>query len=125
MFTSVLVASEYAVVANKNFKKISKADIKSIYLKKLSYMNDKKIVPINLSSRDKIRKSFEKKIFHMSFTRLKSYWTKQHYLGHRPPITMKSQKSVNLFIKKVDVSIGYMDVRNVDKNLKIIYRWSD
>jgi len=125
IFTSLLIANEYAVVANKEFQNLSKADIKVIYLKKSSYINDKKVIPINLGSRDKIRKSFEKNVLNMSFPRLKAYWTKQHYLGHRPPITMKSQESIKLFIQKIDSAVGYMEVKNVTNNLKILYKWSD
>jgi len=125
LFTSLLLANNYAVVANSMFKNLSKADIKAIYLKKLSYINNKKVIPINLSSRDKIRKSFEKNVLNMSFPRLKAYWTKQHYLGHRPPITMKSQESIKLFIQKIDSAVGYMEIKNVTNNLKILYKWSD
>jgi hypothetical protein len=61
----------------------------------------------------------------MSFSRLKTYWTKEHYLGHRPPISMKSQESIKAFINKVDGSLGYINIENVDENMKIIYKWRD
>jgi len=125
LFTSQLYATEYAVVINKNIESLHLGQIKAFFLKKTSYLGDEAIVPINLSSRNPIRISFEKKVLHMSFTRLKSYWTKQHYLGHRPPISMKSQASVKAFIEKVDGAIGYMDLKKVDGDLKIVYKWSD
>ncbi len=122
---SLLIANEYAIVANKSIHEASLGQIKALFLKKSSYIKNKKVVPVNLSSRNPIRIHFEKHILHMSFNRLKSYWTKQHYLGHRPPISMKSQKSIKTFIKKVDGSIGYMELKNVDDELSILYKWSE
>lgn len=118
-------ANDYAVVTGKNFAEISIGQIKALFLKKTSYLGDKAIVPLNLSSRDSVRRSFEKKVLHMNFNRLKSYWTKQHYLGHRPPVSMKSQESVKVFIQKVDGAIGYMELQKVDNSLNIVYKWSD
>jgi len=120
-----LNATEYAVVTNKNIDALRLGQIKAFFLKKTSYLGANPVIPINLSSRHRIRISFEKQVLHMSFTRLKSYWTKQHYLGHRPPISMKSQESIKAFIEKVDGAIGYMELEKVDGSLKIVYKWSE
>jgi ABC-type phosphate transport system substrate-binding protein len=118
-------ADEYVIVANKNMKELSLGEIKAIFLKKISFTNDIKVIPINLSSRDAVRSKFEQQILKMNLIKLKSYWTKQHYLGRRPPITMKSQEAIKTFVKKVDGAIGYMNVNNVDDSVKILYKWSD
>lgn len=118
-----LSASEYAIVANKNMPSLTKAQVKAIFLKKMLITNDINIVPINLSPKDSLRIDFEKTILKSNFRRLKSYWTKQHYLGHRPPISMKSQESAIAFLKKVDGAITYVEVKNIDKNMKIIFKW--
>jgi len=120
-----LFSDEYAVVTNNSVESVTLGQIKALFLKKTGYLGNRAIVPVNLSSRNPIRVSFEKRVLHMSFNRLKSYWTKQHYLGHRPPISMKSQASVNAFIQKVDGSIGYMRLEKVANGMKIVYRWSD
>lgn len=123
--TLYLHAGEYIVVANKNMKALSLTEIKAIYLKKLSYTGDTKLLPINLSLRDKVRKSFERNVLHMNFARLNAYWTKQHYLGHRPPLTMKSQKAIIKMVHKIDGAIGYLEKNHIDSNLQILYQWSD
>jgi len=120
-----LYASEYVVVSNKHIKTLSLTQIKAIYLKKLSYKKDTKLLPINLGLRDKIRKSFEKEVLQMNTARLKAYWTKQHYLGRRPPLSMKSQEAVKKLVKKVDGAIGYINIDALDDELLIIYRWRD
>ena len=118
-------ANEYVVVSNKNMKDISKTQIRAIFLKKLSILDNIKIVPVNLQARNSLRVNFENMVLNMSFGRLKSYWTAQHYLGHRPPLSMKSQESIKSFIKKVDGAIGYMDKKNLDKDLKVLYEWKE
>ncbi|MDQ7068493.1 MAG: hypothetical protein Q9M40_11240 [Sulfurimonas sp.] len=67
----------------------------------------------------------KKKVLKMNFSRLKSYWTKQHYLGRRPPLTMKSQEAIKTFVKKVDGAIGYIDIQNLDESVKVLYTWKD
>ena len=104
---------------------LSPSQIRAIYLKKLILIHDTKAVPINLDARDPLREKFEQHILEMNFDRLQSYWTKEHYLGHRPPISLKSQESVKTFIKKVDGSIGYINIDSMDDSLKILYRWSE
>lgn len=123
--SSLSMADEYAVIANKNMKNLSNSQIKAIFLKKLTLINNIKIVPVNLGVRDSMRLKFEKEILHMGFSRLKAYWTKQHYLGHRPPVSMKSQSGVKSLINKVDGAIGYINIKNIDDSVHVIYKWSE
>ncbi len=125
LFSTISLADTYAVIVNKNMKNINKVQIKAIFLKKLTRINNIKVVPVNLNARDGLRRKFEKELLHMSFARLKAYWIKQHYLGNRPPLSMKSQESVREFVKKVDGAIGYIDTKHVDESVKVIYEWSD
>ncbi len=116
---------EYVVVANKHMEDLSPSQIRAIFLKRLLFIGDMKAVPLNLDARDPLREKFEQHILEISFDRLQSYWTKEHYLGHRPPISLKSQESVKAFVKKVDGSIGYINIDSMDDSLKILYRWSE
>jgi ABC-type phosphate transport system substrate-binding protein len=118
-------ADEYVVVSNKNMKDLNLLEIRAIFLKKITLIDDIKVVPINLEAGDDLRLKFEAEVLKMSFLRLKTYWTKEHYLGHRPPISMKSQESIKAFLHKVDGSIGYMSAQNVDENMKVVYKWRD
>ncbi len=119
------LANEYAVISNKNIKELSESEIKAIFLKKLTFIDNFAAVPVNLEAGDSLRVKFEEKLLDMSFERLKSYWTKEHYLGHRPPVNMKSEESVKAFVKKVDGAIGYINANSVDDSVKVLYKWSD
>ncbi len=125
LFCTLSFADTYAVIVNKNMKNINKVQIKAVFLKKLTHINGVKMIPVNLNARDPLRRKFEKEILHMSFTRLKAYWIKQHYLGNRPPLSMKSEDSVKEFVKKIDGAIGYIHLEKVDNSVKVIYQWSD
>ena len=118
-------ADEYVVISNKNAHNLSTKQIKAIYLKKLIIVNDVSMVPVNLDSGDELRDKFEQEILGMNSSQLKKYWTQQHYLGHRPPISLKSQESVKRFIKNVDGSVGYLETSNLDDNIKTLYTWRD
>lgn len=125
LLQNLLSAKEYLIVANKDIRTLTKAEVKAVYLKKIIYLDDHKLVPVNLEVSNKVRAAFEKDVLNMGYIRLKSYWTKQHYLGHRPPIIMKSQESVKKFIQKVDGAVGYIEADKFENDLKIIYKWSD
>jgi ABC-type phosphate transport system substrate-binding protein len=118
-------ADEYAVIANQKMKDLSTTQIKAIFLKKITVIEDINAVPVNLGARDPIREKFETKIVGMNFERLKSYWAKEHYLGKRPPVGMQSEESVKAFVKNVEGAIGYINAKNLDNSVKVLYRWSE
>ena len=121
-----LYAQDYFVVAHKDVKDLTSEQIRAIFLKKLFVVDGRHLVPINLQARDSTRQEFEHKIVHMNFQRMKSYWAKQHYQGHRPPLSMRSEDAVLRFIQKVEGSLGYVSQKpNTSyNNIKIIYKWS-
>ncbi len=125
LLSIISFADEYAVISNNKMKDLSTIQIKAIFLKKITVIDNINIVPVNLGVKDPLRKKFEKKIIKMRFSRLKSYWTKHHYLGHRAPISMKSEASVKAFVQKVEGAIGYINANNIDESVKVIYRWSE
>ena len=125
LLTTITSADTYVVIANKNMNDLSAAQLKAIFLKRLTVIDNINIVPVNLGARDPLRSEFEKKVLKMRFSRLRSYWTKQHYLGHRPPITMQSEESIKTFVHKIEGAIGYINEANLDTRVKILYRWSD
>jgi ABC-type phosphate transport system substrate-binding protein len=118
-------AQEYAVVSNKFLKKLSKKQIKAIFLKKLTYIDGVHLVPVNLSPSSPIREKFEKNILNMSKKRLKAYWVKKHYLGKRPPVTMKSQESAIKFIQNVSASLTYVKASKIAPSTNVLYRWEE
>jgi len=118
-------ADEYVIISNSSFKHLTKQQIKAIYLKKTTRIDGITLVPINLEYNNVLREKFNKEILHMSTEQLKEYWTQQYLLGVKPPISMKSQKSIKAFVKNVDGAIGYINKKNIDNNVRILYSWND
>lgn len=124
LFFLSLNADELVVIANKAniFKnRLSKQDISRIYLKKKRYNSSLKLVALNLSASDPLRKDFEHSVLKMSDRQLAAYWAKQHYQGKRPPLSMMSAESVIAFVREVEGAIGYIPKTSADNSVKIIY----
>lgn len=123
-----LEAAQFAVIANKESKidiRLDANEIRRIYLKKRRYIDALKLVPLNLFASDPLRESFQKEVLSMSDRQLASYWAKQHYLGHRPPLTMMSVESVVAFVREVNGAIGYVPKEAADASVKIIYEYKE
>lgn len=122
---AISFGDEYVVISNSKMKDLSTAQIKAIFLKKITVIDNINAVPVNLGAMDLTREKFENKIVEMNFERLKSYWTKEHYIGKRPPVSMQSEESVKAFVKNVEGAIGYINANNLDNSVKVLYRWSE
>ncbi len=121
-FLSTLHASEFHIVVNDAFplKTLTKKQLKSIYLKKVSYIDGVKILAINISSNDPLRTEFEKAVLSMNKKSLKAYWSKAHYRGIRPPKVLKSSKNILSYIASIEGAIAYISKEIKSENLRII-----
>ncbi len=125
LLVAILIQADerFVLVGNHNFPvdKLSKFQIKQIYLKKARFIDGVAITPINYQAQNLLRKRFEKSIFSMSQKRLKRYWLKEHYLGRRAPVVQKSIKSALLFVVRVDGAVAYVPYSQADVDVKILY----
>lgn len=105
-----LTANDYCIVVHKDFplKQLSAQQLKSIYLKKVHYIDGVKVVALNISARDPLRKKFDTLVLSMSPYTLKQYWKKAHYRGIQPPKVVKSFESAVSYLQNVEGSIAYV-----------------
>lgn len=122
---SSVFSFEYAVVTNdkSQIQKLSVKQIKDIFTKKRNFINEFKIIPVNISASSKLRERFEQKILKTNREKINRYWIKQHFQGITPPIVQSSENSVKLFIKNVKGAIGYLPIYAVDSELKVLYEF--
>ena len=117
-------AMQIAVIANKNFpvSDLSKNEIKKIFLKKKIFIKGKKVIPVNLKNKSKIRQLFQKHILKMDNEEYNLYWNEKYFNGIKPPVVMLSQEAVIKFVKNVDNALGYVELRKVKetKDIKIL-----
>ena len=119
----MLNAEKFALVTQSQspIYRLTKKDVRMIYLKKRRFWDDMKLVALNLPPQNSLRKSFENNILNMDAEQLDKYWIKEHYKGYRPPYRVESVDSMILFIKKVEGAIGYIPIDKLDNDLKVIY----
>lgn len=105
-----LMAGDFHIVANKKFplERLSKEQLKKIYLKKVTYIDGVKIFAINIAPNNELRDEFEKAMITMSKKHLKSYWNKAHYHGIRPPKSLKSNESILSYVANIEGAIAYV-----------------
>lgn len=118
-----LFAQEIVVIANPHMRALTKGEIRGVFLRKIHIVDGVKVVPLNLEASNPLRHAFQKHLLHMSLSQAQHYWMRQHYLGHRPPLSKHSQKSIKEFVKKIEGGIGYIEASNLEEGLKVLYRW--
>jgi len=129
IFTLVLsvnsFASGYAVIMNTHatIKNLSAKEIKNIFLMKKHFINDMKLIPVNSAASLEIRARFEQDILHKNRNKLNKYWVKKHFQGIQPPVVQASMNAVKLFVKNVDGAIGYISIRLLDSDVKVLYEF--
>lgn len=125
LFSMSLFCAEFAVVVNGNsaIPKLSKKQIKDIFIMKRNFIGEQKLVPVNLSATSEIRDEFEKKVLKIGREKLNNYWIKQHFQGIRPPVVQASSNSMKLFVKNVNGAIGYLPLSLIDSDLRIVFEF--
>ncbi|WP_345978809.1 hypothetical protein [Sulfurimonas sp. HSL3-2] len=125
IFSMTLTASEYAVITSSKstISELSSKQVKDIFMMKLHYIDDVKVIPINASASAAIRQEFEKNVLKTDRQRLNNYWIKQHFQGISPPVTQPSIQSVKMFIKNVNGTIGYIPMDMVDPDVRVLYEF--
>ncbi|MBT5934364.1 hypothetical protein [Sulfurimonas sp.] len=119
---NTLHANSFDVLVNDSFplKSLSKKQLKSIYLKKVTYISGVKIFAINISSSNHLRREFEKMVLVMNPQNLKNYWQKAHYKGIRPPKVLKSNKNILSYLSSVEGAIAYVPKGIAIENLHVL-----
>ena len=126
LLTSVyLIATEYVVItSHKNpISALSPKQLKDIFLMKRHFVDGKKIIPVNASSTQLLRKTFEKSILKTDREKLNRYWIKKHFQGISPPIVQSSENSIKAFVTNVDGAVGYIPRSRLDSSLKVLYEF--
>jgi len=118
--------AEISVVVNPgNGSSISNNDIKRIFLGKLkSFPGGGQALPVNLSSSNASRKSFDKSALGKSGSQVKAYWSKLVFSGKgNPPKEVASDSDVIALVKDNPSVIGYVDSASVSDDVKVVAKF--
>ncbi len=122
LICSFSFGEEIVIIGNKNIPvdTLSYHQVKMIYLKKKLFIKDVRVIPVNLSPFNPLRKLFNKYVLKMDNERLTLYWNRMYFKGIDPPVVLSSQKAVVKFVSKVKGAIGYVSPKYVNDNVKVL-----
>ena len=123
LLTSLLKAQDIAVVASNSFDatKLSKAEIKRIFLSKTNYINNKRIHVLEIKNTS-YKRDFYKKVSGKSPVQLRSYWTTLIFTGKaQPPKQIKDMQELIQLLLKDSKAISYIPLDAVTKDMKVLY----
>jgi len=117
-------AEEILIIGNKNIPidRLTKREVKLIYLKKKFFIKNIQVVPVNLRLFNPLRKKFNKYVLNMDEEQLSIYWNEMYLKGIDPPIVLSSQKAVVKFVSSVNGAIGYIYPKFLNKNVKVLLK---
>lgn len=117
-----LLSADIAVVISKNssINEINRTKLRDIFLRKRFFIDETKVVPLNLATSFSLRGVFERQILRMESEELSRYWNERHFNGVNPPLVLQSYEAVRSFVKKVEGSIGYIDTNSIDSDLRVL-----
>ena len=123
IFFCSLQAEQWVVIGHGPLTqtRLSAEEVKELYLGQKHYVEEVRIIPLNLKADDPLREMFEAKILGLSRDEIHRYWIKQHYLGERPPKVMASFEAVLRYVEAVEGAIGYVPLSAIGKHP--IYIW--
>jgi ABC-type phosphate transport system substrate-binding protein len=114
--TDITKAEDFVIIANINqdIISLSPEEISDIFLKRTKRWDDgSKIIPVDLSSDSKMRKSFTEKIHQKKVSNIRAYWQQCLFSGkHSPPLEFKSEKNMLEYIKNNPGAVGYVSSKN-------------
>lgn len=123
-FSISVINAQYKVIVNaaNTQTTISKSELSNYLLKKRTKWPDgTKVVPVDLSSKSKIRAEFTKAIHKKSVSQVRAYWQQSVFSGKAtPPREMASDAAVLAFVKKYKGAIGYVSAKANTAGLKEI-----
>lgn len=121
---TMLGAQEWALIGHPaaELQAMSAKQIRAVYLGKRRFAGSLRLVPLQLSAQDSLRRQFEGEILGMSRDALREWWIRQHYLGVRPPKVMGSAEAVMAYVRKVEGAIGVVPYSMAaDANVSVLY----
>ncbi|WP_201258095.1 hypothetical protein [Piscirickettsia litoralis] len=118
------VHAKIVVIANPaGPDKLTKAQVKKIYLGKSKKLGGKKVEAINLKSGQETRNQFLSGVVGKNANQYKSYWARRVFTGKgKPPKEVGSESAVVSYVASHKNAIGFVDESKVTSKVKIVYR---
>jgi ABC-type phosphate transport system substrate-binding protein len=120
--TSWSEVRQMAIVARSDFpnNKISKEELKAIYLGEIQILHGVRILPIDQPHRQPIREAFLSQILKMTRDQYLEYWNKRLYQkGGLTPLLEENPRKVIEAVQEKEGALGYVWAEELQKDNKI------
>lgn len=123
LLSALQVHAELACVTGKNspLTSMSIDTAKDVFLKKIDSVDGHKVVPLDLSKDDPIRKEFYRKIANKSPDQILSYWSRLIFTGREmPPQVVSGVEELAFLLSRHPELIGYIPEDQVTEEMKVV-----
>ncbi len=116
---------DLVVVVNINnpTTKMTKSQVIDLFMGRyIAFPNGEKATPIDLIDDNHIKSFFYQNLVGMSLARVNAYWSRVKFTGRvKPSVKVQSEAGLIQHMHLSPQSIGYMERRNLTKQLKVVY----
>jgi len=116
---------DLVVVVNINnpTTKMTKSQVIDLFMGRyIAFPNGEKATPIDLIDDNHLKSFFYQNLVGMSLARVNAYWSRVKFTGRiKPSVKVPSESGLIQHMHSSPQSIGYMERRNLTKQLKIVY----
>ena len=93
-------------------------------MKKVSSLPDgTAIEPIDFDDNSNLKWAFYRNIARKKPAQIHSYWSRAIFTGiDKPPAQVKNSSQLKVLLSQNPNAIGYMDAKDLDGSLKVLYR---
>ena len=131
IITSLLqtVSAEMVVVINEknSIESLSKSEVIDIYMgRHTKFSNGVSAMPVDQQKNSSLQQIFYKQLIGKSLAKVNAYWARLTFTGRaKPPKTINDSANIELFVQTNIGAIGYMDNKDIDTRLKVVFRFED
>jgi ABC-type phosphate transport system substrate-binding protein len=124
---SPLVLADTVVIVNKSapIEKLSKDDVRSIFLGRLFVFpaTDFEVNALDQANSSDLREWFYLQLANKSRRKMNTYWARYLFTGKgQPPLALESDQSIVDMVSISPHTIGYLDEKFVNAQVKVVYR---
>lgn len=119
--------ADIVVIVNSDntIDSLKRGEVIDIYMgRHLNFSNQQPASPLDLPISSVLRLTFYKQLVGKSVAEVNAYWARLLFTGRAsPPRPMKDSKTVLSFVKDNKSAIAYLDSKDLNNQVKVVYRF--
>ena len=123
LFTSALSFADVVVIANKNIPvdSLTEKEVRSLYLGKEIYVGGVAVKLYDHEGDTDIKKAFYKAVTRKDLDSVYAHWSRLIFSGKATPPQPVNRKNLLDTIKNESNAIGYIDHKQADDDIKVLF----